>query len=910
MAMLPPPTSKVELKIKCRNLANRDVGSYSDPQVFLFLEDAKTGKWSKEPHAMTELIKDSLNPSFVKGLQIDYRFESVQRLKFVVYDIDCKHSTKWSDQDFLGEVTTDLGSIIGSKGGQQALYLAHPKRKGQNLGIIVIRAEELSSSKRVLNFSIRANDLTKKGMFKSAPSSFIVIQRGNNDGTFTPVYKSDVVPQHDDPVWKPFSVKESVLCNGDPNRPLRIEVMSHKASGTHVLLGATAPFTAAELAHCRFPHAMAIPPMTGSSMLMIQGFHVTEPPSFLDFLAGGGTLGLTVAIDFTQSNGDPRQPTSLHFKSPSGENDYSRAIRSVGNILQCYDSDKRFPMFGYGGRLGGQVSHCFPLNGNTANPEVHGVDGMLQAYWHALTFAELYGPTNFAPVIKEATNIAKQMESLAGGYSILLIITDGAITDMNETVKAIRKGSNHPLSIIIIGVGHAHFTSMDILDGDDESGFKKGRDIVQFVAARNFLPHNEYGFAQALLAEVPDQFMAYMTLHGIKPRPPIRIETVAAMPMPLITGVPVGAAMPVPVAVSPVGSPLQPYGAVASVPPHHGSPNLAPYGAYPGSRPSSPGPGQLALPPPGPPSQYGQYAAPATPLAGQYPAPTGQYAPPAGQYPPPGAPPAGQYASPAAPPTAQYAPPGAPPAAPVAGQYAPPAGPPPPSSIPEAIAAATAVSTAVATAGSTAPPSTSAPPAQGYPPQPYYPQQQQQQQYPGYPPQQSPYPGYPPQQGAYPGYPPQPYGYPPQQGAYPGYPPQPYPGYPPQQHQQQQQQQQQQAGYPPQQPGYPPQQPGYAVPQQQPGYPSAADAAASSVQPSTYPPPESGYPAPEAAAHPPAQALAVPPTSVGVKSNETTAAGTGPTEQLAASVEAMNISSRPPQSGGAPQAVEGAGAKA
>lgn len=58
------------------------------------------------------------------------------------------------------------------------------------------------------------------------------------------------------------------------------------------------------------------------------------------------------------------------------------------------------------------------------------MDGILQAYWHALTFAELYGPTNFATVIGEATNIAKQMEAYVGGYSILLIITDGAITDM------------------------------------------------------------------------------------------------------------------------------------------------------------------------------------------------------------------------------------------------------------------------------------------------------------------------------------------------------------------------------------------------------------------------------------------------------------------------------------------------
>lgn len=98
---------------------------------------------------MTERIKDSLNPTFVKGLEIDYRFESVQRLKFVVYDIDDKHSDSWSDQDFLGAAETDLGSIIGSRGRQQSITLSHPKLFSQERGKIVIRAEELSSSKRV-----------------------------------------------------------------------------------------------------------------------------------------------------------------------------------------------------------------------------------------------------------------------------------------------------------------------------------------------------------------------------------------------------------------------------------------------------------------------------------------------------------------------------------------------------------------------------------------------------------------------------------------------------------------------------------------------------------------------------------------------------------------------------------------
>lgn len=51
------------------------------------------------------------------------------------------------------------------------------------------------------------------------------------------------------------------------------------------------------------------------------------------------------------------------------------AIKSVASVLATYDSNQKFPVFGFGAKapeLGG-VSHCFPLNMNPDNPEVDGV---------------------------------------------------------------------------------------------------------------------------------------------------------------------------------------------------------------------------------------------------------------------------------------------------------------------------------------------------------------------------------------------------------------------------------------------------------------------------------------------------------------------------------------------------------
>lgn len=61
----------------------------------------------------TERIKNSLNPTFTKGIVVDYHFEEVQKVKFGVYDID--NSTKdLRDDDFLGGAECTLGQVSAS----------------------------------------------------------------------------------------------------------------------------------------------------------------------------------------------------------------------------------------------------------------------------------------------------------------------------------------------------------------------------------------------------------------------------------------------------------------------------------------------------------------------------------------------------------------------------------------------------------------------------------------------------------------------------------------------------------------------------------------------------------------------------------------------------------------------------
>lgn len=173
-----------------------------------------------------------------------------------------------------------------------------------------------------------------------------------------------------------------------------------------------------------------------------------------------------------------------------------------------------------------QVSHQFPLNGNPAHPYCSGVNEILTHYRNQLHKVTFYGPTNFTPVITNTSSIAREFQD-GKHYFILLIITDGIISDMHLTKHAIINASELPLSIIIVGVGDADFENMDVLDSDDVrlnvDGRYAERDIVQFVPLNKFLSKNgstidsKADLAKEVLYEIPEQLTSWMKSRGIVP---------------------------------------------------------------------------------------------------------------------------------------------------------------------------------------------------------------------------------------------------------------------------------------------------------------------------------------------------------------------------------------------------------
>ena len=540
----------------------------------------------------TETIWDKSNVEFERTIVMDYFFEKEQLLKFEVYDCDDKNNKDLSKHDFLGYCTMTLGEMIHSPGSamMQSLLSKKTNRPLKNKKVgkyqrIIVRTEQINDSvTERLQLGFIGKNLPKMDSFLGKVDPYFRICKVNKDIGYKLKdyetrsqmiqYKSEIVKREYNPKWKPFIINRSKLFyysgnNNSKNNPknndqgtkqFEVQIWDWDNNSDDDFIGSVLitendlneiKKTGKEISYTidlfdtKLKQKYSKQNKNKQPTLILS--FVGSPPSLIDYLQGGSCdFSLMVAVDYTGSNGSG----DLHHienKNKNSPSDYQRAIRCVGNILQTYDSDQMYPLFGFGangrfsGSVGSSTRHGFNVNTEMLklkDEEVSGIYGLEQAYLASTnlirngTFS-MSGPTNFATIIKNAKNIAngsfnkykKNSKKNKLSYFILMIITDGEISDMNDTMNEIKEISNKglPLSIIIIGVGSASFRKMEELDGDDDDSGKLGdRDIVDFVQFNLFdkvtlKDKSGKTLETKTLEEIPNQFLEFTQIHNIVP---------------------------------------------------------------------------------------------------------------------------------------------------------------------------------------------------------------------------------------------------------------------------------------------------------------------------------------------------------------------------------------------------------
>ncbi|RLN87547.1 hypothetical protein BBJ28_00013090 [Nothophytophthora sp. Chile5] len=172
-------------------------------------------------------------------------------------------------------------------------------------------------------------------------------------------------------------------------------------------------------------------------------------------------------------------------------------ISAIGRTLEAFDDDNIIPAFGFGDSVtkgDGAFSFAEGRKG------CQGFDEVLKRYNALTPTLQLWGPTSFAPVIREAIRAVREDP----GYHILVIIADGQVNEPVATRQAIVEASHFPISIIMVGVGDGPW---DMMEEFDDKLPARRFDNFQFVDYNTVLKRNlrnpEAGFAMQALMEIP-----------------------------------------------------------------------------------------------------------------------------------------------------------------------------------------------------------------------------------------------------------------------------------------------------------------------------------------------------------------------------------------------------------------------
>lgn len=218
---------RVELFVSCRSLKNKDTFSKSDPFVLFFMKNP-SGQWYQ--YGKTETIKDNLNPNFLQSFQVDYVFETKQECRFEVRDSD------GSSSELIGQLETTVGAIVGAPKSVLLQDIYNFKSKNSQ-GKIILKSEPVQDCNDVIFMKWLGIKLKNVDGWFDKSDPFLRFLRVGSDNMPTKVYETEVIMNNLNPVWKAFEVKAQKLCNGNYDRPIKLECWDWEKSQKFQFIG-------------------------------------------------------------------------------------------------------------------------------------------------------------------------------------------------------------------------------------------------------------------------------------------------------------------------------------------------------------------------------------------------------------------------------------------------------------------------------------------------------------------------------------------------------------------------------------------------------------------------------------------------------------------------------------------------
>lgn len=519
---------KVKLSLEATGLPSMDWFGKSDP--FVLVLELVEDKWIKR--GLTEIIPQELNPKWEKEIKLGHIPHKTQHLKFLIYDSDDNPSVKVpKNKEIIGKTECELGKIMKDK----FVELTIKNDKNKIRGTLKVAGYKDNSVFYGYIIKFGAHFLREIEWFKSCDPFLMISVAGNGYGKMgnPSTYPSDC--------WKNIKKVNYGISNGtvpnffdlridsdkikydDIHHYMRVEVWDHSKANEHQLV-AFGFFSIAQLDSTLKKVPLITEKNKPAGNLSVDRFEKVKSLDLNDCIVNGTEFDISIAVDFTISNGAASNPNSFH--QLSGFNHYRKAMELILDVMFNFDKEEKVALYGFGAKIKGikefdeeEINHCFPLSGDPKRVTVTGIEAAVKAYESIVPSLKFYGPTYFRYFLREVIEKTKRkLQKNSKIYSVLIVLTDGVNTDRNKTINLIAEATKLPISIILVAIGEKELDFLKILDGDfveggsgslhSMKGQKINRDIVHFFRLTDGLS-SKAEFAKLLLEELPEQVMEY-----------------------------------------------------------------------------------------------------------------------------------------------------------------------------------------------------------------------------------------------------------------------------------------------------------------------------------------------------------------------------------------------------------------
>eukprot|EP01059_Diplonema_ambulator_P010508 TRINITY_DN20531_c0_g1_i1.p1 TRINITY_DN20531_c0_g1~~TRINITY_DN20531_c0_g1_i1.p1 ORF type:complete len:644 (+),score=69.28 TRINITY_DN20531_c0_g1_i1:122-2053(+) len=426
----------VEIRVACKDLPVKD--GMPDSYVIAH-KDAADGRLTL---GETEVVHNDANPVFTTPI-MDIHTEAG--------DHEIQFSSYGANMQLLGRATVLISDLIKASPEPFTVPMTHP----DNLptGVILLTATELHNAEEEITMELSGHSLPK--VSGNSPLAYLTVYN-----RLAPAARTNIV-RSANPVWKPLKVKLHRLCMTQDELPLVFELYSAGMSGDDTYMGSVKTTLSGVLSGrgTRYPiineRQIGKKNYVNSGELEIRnaerpggvprGIAAASKASEKKSSRGSaGPMKITMAVDMSSS--------AWYLHRVDGEpNMFMKAMRAVSEEAGA----ETVSVYGFGASVGPQRrSQRYPVSlGEKA--DLLGADAVEDAYLRCLDLVEPMEPTYLAPVIRDVMLSAYRSSEGPTPYQLLIVLTDGDIQDVTETMDAVVDASFLPMSIVIVGMGES-----------------------------------------------------------------------------------------------------------------------------------------------------------------------------------------------------------------------------------------------------------------------------------------------------------------------------------------------------------------------------------------------------------------------------------------------------------------------